>query len=265
MLELLAAIANRSDVRVDTDKLEALSNARERVASSKTSLSRARTALSSAETAASVATQRLELAEAGSRSEDITAATAAEEEARAKIDELTERIEEGTVTAPYSGVITDVTVESGELAQAGSPVMTVIDDTSWLARGEAASRLAPALDEGQPVTITPTGYTRSFAGELATVMPALRSGSGALVLEVRTNALPNTTKAGQAATVRIPLSQQGDSLYFVPREFVGFSYDGPFVETVGGQRYPVDVRSSTEETFSVAAPELRASTTIIVP
>jgi multidrug resistance efflux pump len=265
LLALLASIANRNDVRVAPDKLEALSGARERVANAQTSLAKSQTALSGAQTKHAVAKRQLALAKAGSRSEDISATAANEDEVRAKIHELRERIAGATITAPYSGVITDVSIERGELAKSGSPVLTIADHSSWLVRGEAASRLAPALNEGQSVTITPAGYARSFTGELATVMPALDGQSGALVLEARTAALPDTVKEGQAVSMSVPLTLQGSSHYFVPRAFVGFSYDGPFVETVDGQRHVVDVQSSTDDTYTIGVSDLRASTTIIVP
>lgn len=76
---------------------------------------------------------RLALLEAGPRREDIEQARARLEVAEAAVRLARQRLEDATVVAPFSGVITARAAEPGEFLAAGSPVAVLSDlDHPWL-------------------------------------------------------------------------------------------------------------------------------------
>jgi HlyD family secretion protein len=81
------------------------------------------------------AEQRLRKLEAGFRDEEIAAATARVKSAVARIAVLEQQISEAVVTSPVAGLVTDTTVEEGELVGAGTllAVVTNLTDVRLIA------------------------------------------------------------------------------------------------------------------------------------
>jgi HlyD family secretion protein len=71
--------------------------------------------------------QRLHKLEAGFRREEIAAAAARVDAAAARIAVLEQQISDATVTAPASGLVTETTVEQGELVAPGTLLAVVTD------------------------------------------------------------------------------------------------------------------------------------------
>jgi len=69
----------------------------------------------------------------GTRVEDKISASANVEKAKGANNEVNSYLKENKIISPINGVITEVTVEEGELVGAGYPIVTVIDDNDcWV-------------------------------------------------------------------------------------------------------------------------------------
>lgn len=84
-------------------------------------------AVAAAEAQREVLEQRLRLAKAGARREEIDAAEAKVASAKAALAAEDERLARFTLTAPVDGTVLDVNVDPGEVVSAGLPVVTVAD------------------------------------------------------------------------------------------------------------------------------------------
>lgn len=114
-----------------------------------------------------MARARHELVLAGTRQEEIEAAAATVQEARAKLKEIEAHLAEGSVRAPERCVVEVLAVRKGDLVPAGQPVVRVLRaDDMWV------RVYVPETDLGkirlhQHVTVTCDAYPeRRFEGEV---------------------------------------------------------------------------------------------------
>jgi HlyD family secretion protein len=99
------------------------------------------------------AREKLQLLQSGSRREEITAARANTEAARAALEGAESRIAELVLVAPMSGVVLLKNFEVGELVQPNQPVVTLGDpDRLWLRVYVAAPRITD-VRIGAPVEV----------------------------------------------------------------------------------------------------------------
>lgn len=69
----------------------------------------------------------------GSRIEDKMSASANVKKAQGANKEVESYLKENKITSPINGIITEITVEEGELVGAGYPIITIIDDNNcWV-------------------------------------------------------------------------------------------------------------------------------------
>jgi RND family efflux transporter MFP subunit len=95
----------------------------------------------------------------------------------------------GTVSAPFSGIVTARTVEPGTLAMPGTPLLTIEREGAF--RLEAAveeSRLA-TIKVGQPVSVTLEGVDHAIDARVSEIVPAVDAASRSYLIKVDLPAL----------------------------------------------------------------------------
>jgi multidrug efflux pump subunit AcrA (membrane-fusion protein) len=70
---------------------------------------------------------QLDLKKKGARPEDIAVAEKRVQQAQTAVDQAKSQLDKATLKAPLDGVVTDVTIREGELAQPGQVVITIAD------------------------------------------------------------------------------------------------------------------------------------------
>jgi multidrug resistance efflux pump len=107
-----------------------------------------------------------ELAKQGFRAEEIKQAEAARDAAKATLAAIDERVAELSIKAPTAGVVEALELQPGDLAPAGSPVLSIMDVSHlWVRAYVPENRLE--LKIGQRMRVTVDSFPgRSFAGEL---------------------------------------------------------------------------------------------------
>jgi HlyD family secretion protein len=81
---------------------------------------------------------------------EVQSAMAQIEQARAQLDEAEANRHDLVVRAPFSGTIVTRTAEPGEIAMAGTPIVTLVDLTSVYLRGYVPEGRIGAVKAGQP-------------------------------------------------------------------------------------------------------------------
>ena len=79
--------------------------------------------------------------------------------------------------SPISGVVTDRPLFPGETANAGLPVITVMDTSSLLAKLHLAQATAQKLSLGHKAELTIAGVNEPLEGSVSFISPALDAGS----------------------------------------------------------------------------------------
>jgi len=81
------------------------------------------------------------------------------------------------IRSPINGVITDRPLYPGEMAAAGTPLLTVMDISSVIAKAHVPQDDAAALKVGDKGSITVPGITEPINGKVTVVSPALDPNS----------------------------------------------------------------------------------------
>lgn len=99
--------------------------------------------------------------------------------------------------SPINGVVTDRPLFPGETASAGSPVVTVMDTTSLLAKLHVAQATAQQLSVGRPAQVTVSGVNDPVEARVSFISPALDPGSTTVEVWLK---LPNQNGRFRAGT-----------------------------------------------------------------
>ncbi len=99
--------------------------------------------------------------------------------------------------SPINGVVTDRPLFPGETATAGSPVVTVMDTTSLLAKLHVAQATAQQLSVGRPAKVTVPGVVDPVDATVSFISPALDPGSTTVEVWLK---LPNRDGRFKAGT-----------------------------------------------------------------
>jgi RND family efflux transporter MFP subunit len=81
------------------------------------------------------------------------------------------------IRSPISGVIADRGVYPGEMANAGSPLLTIMDTSTVIARANVPQDQAGYLKVGDPASITQTDSGEAVPGKVTVVSPAVDPNS----------------------------------------------------------------------------------------
>lgn len=116
------------------------------------------------------AKQQLDLLLAGSRPDQISAARARLKQAEATLQQLQAQFDYTIITSPLNGVVLIKNMEQGELANIGSPIVTIADlDNVWL-RVYVPEPDIGKIKLGQPATVTVDSYPKKpFQGKVAEI------------------------------------------------------------------------------------------------
>ena len=96
------------------------------------------------------------------------------------------------IRSPVSGVITDRPLYEGEIATAGSPLITVMDLSQVIAKAHIPGEEAALLKKGDPATLSVTGEDQPVQGKVTLVSPALDPNSTTVEVWVQA---PNPDKS----------------------------------------------------------------------
>lgn len=128
------------------------------------------------------------------------AAQAMVDRSKAELDHAELELSYTTVPAPFSGVVSNRTVELGQNVQAGQEMMRIVSvDDIWVTANFKETQLK-AMRPGQPVTISVDAYDREFKGHVESIAGA--SGARFSLLPPE-NATGNYVKVVQRIPVKI--------------------------------------------------------------
>jgi HlyD family secretion protein len=107
------------------------------------------------------------------RHEEVKGAAGNLESAKGKYEAAQAQLAYSEVRSPISGVIADRAVFPGEMANAGSALLTVMDVSSVIARINIPQAQAAHLKVGQAATIASTDSSNEVVGKVTVVSPAV--------------------------------------------------------------------------------------------
>jgi multidrug efflux pump subunit AcrA (membrane-fusion protein) len=124
-----------------------------------------------------IAKQHLDALMAITRQQELKAAQGQLESAEGKYHGAQAQLSYSEIRSPIDGVVTDRPLYPGEMAAAGTPLLTVMDVSSVIAKAHIPQADAALLKVGNPGTMTVPGLAEPITGKVTVVSPALDPNS----------------------------------------------------------------------------------------
>lgn len=124
-----------------------------------------------------IAKQHLDKLLAIGKQQELKAAAGQLESAKGKYLGAEAQLGYSEIRSPINGVITDRPLYPGEMASAGTPLLTVMDISSVIAKAHIPQHDAETLKVGDLGTMTVPGLEQPIQGKVTVVSPALDAGS----------------------------------------------------------------------------------------
>lgn len=140
------------------------------------------------------------------------------------------------ILSPLNGIVTDITLEQGEFATAGNPILTVqsIDANAFELIADVSESDVSKVVVGQPadIEIDAYGSNVTFPAQVVLINPAEKLVDGVVFYEVTLlfttpDALP-TLKPGMTATATILIDTLSDVLS-LPQRSIHYHDEAPYV------------------------------------
>jgi HlyD family secretion protein len=149
------------------------------------------------------ARQHLDALQNVGKHEQIKTASAQVETAKAHLQGAEAQLAYSEIRSPIAGVIADRAIYPGEMASAGSPMLTVMDTSRVVARVNIPQNLAGYIKLGNSARITQTGSGEEAAGKVIVVSPAVDPNSTTVQVWVETPNPGERLKPGVTVHVSI--------------------------------------------------------------
>jgi len=174
-------------------------------------------ALVQAQAAYDVARNHFDSLKAVSREASLQQAAGQLSSAKGKYLAAQAQVSYSEIRSPITGVVTDRPLFAGETANSGTPLITVMDTSSLMAKVHLAQTVAQQLKVGDEASVLVPSVEKPVPAKVFLVSPALDPGSTTVEVWVRVNNKDGRYKAGTpvrtsikgktvAKAVKVPLS-----------------------------------------------------------
>ncbi|MGO4884168.1 MAG: efflux RND transporter periplasmic adaptor subunit [Bryobacteraceae bacterium] len=180
------------------------------------------------------AQQHLEALQSVGKQEQIKSAAAQVDTAKAHYQGSEALLSYSEVRSPMAGVIADRPVYPGEMATAGSPLLTVMDNSRVVSRANVPQGQAGYLKVGDTATVRQADATEEVTGKVTVVSPAVDPNSTTVQVWVETPNPGEKLKPGVSVHVTIVASTIPNALTIPVAAMLPAEEGGTQAMVVGG-------------------------------
>ena len=123
--------------------------------------------------------------------------------AKGKYEASEAQVSYSQIRSPIAGVVTDRSLFPGETATVGTPLITVMDTSSLLAKVHLSQTVAQRLSLGDDASVSVSGIDQPVAGKVSLISPALDPGSTTVEVWIKISNVTGAYKAGTPVRVSI--------------------------------------------------------------
>jgi multidrug efflux pump subunit AcrA (membrane-fusion protein) len=157
-----------------------------------------------AQSAYNIAKQHLETLNGVGQREQVRAAQANVEATKAHYENSQVQLSYGRITSPISGIVSDRPVYPGEMPASGTPLISIVDISSIVAKANIPVHDAQVIQVGRSATIT--GPDGDIAGKVVVVSPAVNPNT--TTVEVWVQAPNPEDKLKPGGTVKVSIKAE---------------------------------------------------------
>ncbi|HXZ78767.1 MAG TPA: efflux RND transporter periplasmic adaptor subunit [Terriglobales bacterium] len=137
------------------------------------------------------------------------------------------------IRSPISGVITDRPLYAGEMAPAGTPLITVMDTSQVVARAHVPEEQAALLKPGDHASITAPGISEQIPGTVTIVSPATDPNSTTVEIWVQAANPAQQLRPGTTVQLSIVAQRVADATVIPASALLKLANGGDSVMRVG--------------------------------
>ncbi len=152
--------------------------------------------------------------------------------AKGKYQQATAQLSYTEIRSPITGYVTDRPLYAGEMAAAGTPLITVMETTQVIARAHIPQLAASLLKVGDKATIV-TGPDQGVAGAVTVVSPALDPNSTTVEVWVQAKNPQQSLRPGSSVRLSI-VAQTIPNALVIPAQALLTAEDGTTSVMVAG-------------------------------
>jgi HlyD family secretion protein len=188
-------------------------------------LDQSRVDLTQARNQYAIAKKHLDDLMAIGKQQELKAAAGQLESAKGKYLEAQAQLSYSEIRSPIDGVVTDRPLYPGEMAAAGTPLLTVMDISSVIAKAHIPQSDAALLKVGDKGTMTVPGIEEPMEGTVTVVSPALDPNSTTVEIWLEAKNPQHELKPGTSVKLSLTAQTVKDALV-VPASSVVTAPDG---------------------------------------
>lgn len=196
-------------------------------------LDQSRVDVTQARNQSAIAKQHLAKLMAIGKQQELKAAAGQLESAKGKYLGAQAQLSYSEIRSPINGVITDRPLYPGEMAAAGTALLTVMDVSSVIAKAHIPQSDAAVLKVGDKGTMTVPGIEEPIEGKVTVVSPALDANSTTVEVWVEAKNPKHELKPGTSVQVSLTAKTVKDALV-VPANSIISAPDGTPAVMVAG-------------------------------
>ncbi|MCU1271563.1 MAG: secretion protein HlyD [Acidobacteriaceae bacterium] len=159
-----------------------------------------------------LATKHLEALNAVGKQQMLKSARGQLESAQGKYSGATAQFSYSEIRSPISGVVTERPLYPGEMAAAGTPLLTVMDISQVVARAHIPQQSAALLKVGDKAEVSVAGMEKPFPAKVTVVSPALDPNSTTVEVWVQAKNTGAQLKPGTSVQVSMVARSVPDAL-----------------------------------------------------
>lgn len=159
-----------------------------------------------------IAKRHLDALNAMGKQQTLKSAQGQLESAQGKFEGAEAQLTYSEIRSPIDGVITDRPLYPGELASAGTPLLTVMDVSQVVARVHIPQQQAALLKAGDPGTVLAPGIETPYPGKVVLVSPALDPNSTTVEIWVQLKNPQDRLRPGTTVQVSMVAHSVPDAL-----------------------------------------------------
>jgi HlyD family secretion protein len=159
-----------------------------------------------------MAQKRLDALNAIGKQQTLKSAKGQLESAQGKYAGASAQLSYSEIRSPINGVITERPLYPGEMAAAGTPLLTVMDISQLIARAHIPQPSAALLKVGDKTAIEVPGMEKPIAGKVSVVSPALDPNSTTVEIWVQAKNPGEHLKPGTSVQVSMIVRSLPDAL-----------------------------------------------------
>ncbi|MGH9516898.1 MAG: efflux RND transporter periplasmic adaptor subunit [Terriglobales bacterium] len=155
------------------------------------------------------------------------------ESAQGKFQGAEAQLQYSEIRSPISGVVTERPLYPGEMASAGTPLITIMDISQVVARAHIPQAEAVLLKPGDNATVTAPGIEKPIPGKVVLVSPALDPNSTTVEIWVQAKNPHEVLRPGTSAEISMIARTVNDALA-IPSASLLTAQDGTTSVMVAG-------------------------------